>query len=48
MSMLNFYLNRAGSNLRPRDRRRLEAAKGELRLVFGREKKPRGRKAARG
>lgn len=36
MSMLTFYLNRAGSNL-PRARiRTLEAAKDELRRLFGR------------
>jgi len=35
MSMLSFYINRAGRNL-PRDRRRvLEAAKAELRRAFG-------------
>jgi Protein of unknown function (DUF3175) len=36
MSMLNLYLNRAGRSLARADRRRLEAAKGELRKVFGR------------
>jgi hypothetical protein len=36
MSMLNLYVNRAGRNLRPADRRRLEAAKIELRRAFGR------------
>jgi Protein of unknown function (DUF3175) len=36
MSMLNFYINRAGKNL-PRKRKRvLERAKDELRDVFGR------------
>jgi hypothetical protein len=36
MSMLTFYINRAGSKL-PRERREiLERAKGELRRVFGR------------
>ena len=36
MSMLNFYINRAGKNL-PADRRRtLELAKSELRRLFGR------------
>lgn len=36
MSMLNFYLNRAGKNL-PKSRRRvLESAKGKLREAFGR------------
>ena len=36
MSMLNFYINRAGKALPPRDKRILERAKGELREVFGR------------
>jgi hypothetical protein len=36
MSMLNFYINRAGKVLPARDRRVLERAKGELRAVFGR------------
>lgn len=36
MSMLTFYINRAGKNLSDRDLRRLEAAKDELRAVFGR------------
>ena len=36
MSMLTFYINRAGKNLPARDRRLLERAKGELRAVFGR------------
>ncbi|MFJ1254505.1 DUF3175 domain-containing protein [Cupriavidus sp. CuC1] len=36
MSMLNFYINRAGRNL-PRERRAtLEQAKGKLREAFGR------------
>jgi len=36
MSMLNFYINRAGKNL-PRARRKvLEDAKNELRIAFGR------------
>ena len=36
MSMLNFYINRAGANV-PQERRRiLEAAKDELRKAFGR------------
>jgi hypothetical protein len=37
MSMLNLFINRSGKNLAARDRRRLEAAKDELRKVFGRE-----------
>src|SRR5262245_61684313 len=36
MSMLNLYVNRAGGALSRRDRTRLEAAKKELRRVFGR------------
>lgn len=36
MSMLNFYINRAGKALPARDRRVLERAKDELREVFGR------------
>lgn len=36
MSMLNFYLNRAGTNLSPATKRRLNRAKVELRKVFGR------------
>ena len=37
MSMLTFYTNRAGKNLTPAQRRRLEAAKVELRKLFDRE-----------
>jgi hypothetical protein len=36
MSMLNFYINRAGRNLGPKRRRTLERAKDELRNAFGR------------
>jgi hypothetical protein len=36
MSMLNFYINRAGENLPQNQRRILERAKDELREVFGR------------
>jgi hypothetical protein len=35
MSMLVFYINRAGKNLSEADRARLEKAKDELRKVFG-------------
>lgn len=35
MSMLNFYINRAGKNLDPRRRRILEQVKVELRKLFG-------------
>ena len=34
MSMLNYYINRAGKNLSPEDRERLEEAKVELRKIF--------------
>ena len=37
MSMLTFYINRAGTNLGTRQRRVLEQAKGELRRAFGRD-----------
>jgi Protein of unknown function (DUF3175) len=37
MSMLNFYLNRAGRNLGARQKARLERAKKELRKLFGRD-----------
>jgi hypothetical protein len=36
MSMLNFYINRAGKNLPQSQKRILERAKDELRDVFGR------------
>jgi hypothetical protein len=36
MSMLTFYINRAGSTLPEQRRERLEAAKDELRRIFGR------------
>jgi len=35
MSMLVFYINRAGKNLKAADRARLERAKRELRKAFG-------------
>ena len=37
MSMLTFYINRAGNKLSARRRRKLEAAKEELREEFGRD-----------
>lgn len=36
MSMLTFYINRAGDNLPKKRRHVLDAAKGELREAFGR------------
>lgn len=35
MSMLTFYINRAGKQLPAAQRRRLEAARDELRVLFG-------------
>jgi hypothetical protein len=37
MSMLTFYINRAGKDLPAAQKKRLETAKHELRKVFGRE-----------
>src|SRR5437870_4629671 len=37
MSMLNFYINRAGKNLPKSRKQTLERAKEELREVFGRK-----------
>jgi hypothetical protein len=37
MSMLTFYINRAGKNLPARQRKRLEDAKDELRHLYGRD-----------
>jgi hypothetical protein len=45
LSMLTFYINRAGSKLPASRRRVLERAKVELRRKFGKE--PAGRKPAR-
>lgn len=39
MSMLNYYVNRAGKGLDPERRRVLEQAKGELRAAFGKPRK---------
>jgi hypothetical protein len=41
VSMLTFYLNRAGRTLSAARRRTLERAKGELRAVFGKQSRPR-------
>ena len=41
MSMLNFYLNRVGARLDPQQRQRLEAAKDELRALYGRPRRAR-------
>lgn len=39
MSMLTFYINRAGKGLDDKQKRVLEDAKDELRIAFGREPK---------
>lgn len=39
MSMLSFYVNRAGTRLDPTQRERLETAKDELRALFGRPRR---------
>jgi hypothetical protein len=39
MSMLTFYINRAGENLPAQQRKTLEAAKDELRAAFGKPAK---------
>ena len=39
MSMLTFYVNRAGRNLPPSTRRRLQGAKRELRKLFHKDVK---------
>lgn len=40
MSMLNYYINRAGKNLVSKDKARLEQAKVELRKLFNKPAKP--------
>jgi len=39
MSMLNFYINRTGKNLKPRQKEILDQAKEELRIIFNRKQK---------
>ena len=39
MSMLNFYINRAGKSLLREQRQRLEDAKNELRALYGKPRK---------
>src|SRR5438034_6513134 len=45
MSMLTFYMNRAGSDLSASQRRVLTSAKNELRELYGRDASGRRRKA---
>ncbi len=47
MSMLNFYINRAGKNLSKQRRERLEAAKDELRALYGKPRRTPERKHGR-
>ncbi len=47
MSMLNFYVNRAGRHLSQSRKDILQQAKGELRVVFGREEDPASRQTRR-
>ena len=47
MSMLNFYINRAGKNLSTEQRRILERAKVELRALFGRGEQGKPRRPVR-
>ena len=39
MSMLNFYINRTGKKLRQNQRARLQAAKNELRALYGKPRR---------
>jgi hypothetical protein len=39
MSMLTFYINRAGNKLSQKQRARLEAAKDELRILYGKPRR---------
>jgi hypothetical protein len=39
MSMLTFYINRAGDKIDPAQRECLEAAKDELRILYGRPRR---------
>jgi hypothetical protein len=46
MSMLTFYINRAGRTLSRADRARLEAAKDELRALYGKPRRRRRQRSA--
>ncbi|MCW2394623.1 MULTISPECIES: DUF3175 domain-containing protein [unclassified Sphingobium] len=48
MSMLTFYINRAGDNLGKEQRQILEKAKDELREAFGKQPKTAGKEKAHG
>jgi Protein of unknown function (DUF3175) len=47
MSMLTFYINRAGRQLRGTQRARLDAAKDELRALFNKPRQTSGRPGKR-
>ena len=47
MSMLTFYINRAGKQLSQRERARLERAKDELRDLYGRPRQNTGGKGTK-
>jgi hypothetical protein len=47
LSMLIFYMNRAGKNLPASRKRRLERAKGELKKLFGKDKRRPGARRLR-
>ena len=46
MSMLTFYINRAGDTLPKTQRKRLENAKDELRKLYGKKPKPQAKRKA--
>ena len=47
MSMITFYVNRAGTQLPARQRRTIEAAKEELRRLYGKKAAPRRTKRSK-
>ncbi len=46
MSMMSFYINRAGKDLPQKQKHVMEKAKQELRVLFGRDKKQTGKRSA--
>jgi hypothetical protein len=42
MSMLNFYINRAGRTIPRKQRKVLDTAKEELRQLYGKPRRPAG------
>ena len=47
MSMLNFFINRGGKNISAKQKRTLEKAKDELRMLYGREPSTSGARSRR-